>query len=190
MRLDSDASKYKSFEDGGDLRTWFLCLAVGGEVLRDDVRVILESGEFILVPYCSSLTKLARLVDTGANDNTLMTSAMPLMNSLLGRVCRNVRSMYMRAGCQKAPTRFLPAGISIAVLPPIEESTIDSRVVGTCTKLIPRMYVAATYPTISPTTPPPRAMTIESLVHRFCASQSCMAPTVSLDLELSPGGIS
>ena len=32
-----------------------------------------------------------------------------------------------------------------------------SRVVGICTKSMPRRYVAAVYPVISPTTPPPKA---------------------------------
>ena len=46
---------------------------------------------------------------------------------------------------------------SIAVLPPIEESTIASSEVGICTNLIPRLKVAATKPIMSPITPPPKA---------------------------------
>ena len=68
-------------------------------------------------------------------------------------------------GWWKAPIRFLPAGVSTAVLPPTAESTIASSVVGTCTRSTPRMNVAATNPARSPTTPPPTAMTTASRWH-------------------------
>ncbi len=42
--------------------------------------------------------------------------------------------------------------------PPTLLSTWASRVVGTCTNPIPRNTVAATYPAMSPTTPPPSAI--------------------------------
>ena len=42
-------------------------------------------------------------------------------------------SQRTRRGCQKAPQRFLPRERSTAVLPPTEESTAASRVVGICT---------------------------------------------------------
>ena len=115
---------------------------------------------------------------------------MPFITSLLGRVSRNCRSIYILSGCQKAPIKFFPAGVSIAVLPPIDESTIDSSVVGTCTKRIPLIYVAATNPIMSPMTPPPRAMMTVSLVHPCDNSQSSTAPFVDRDLEFSPGAIS
>ena len=43
-----------------------------------------------------------------------------------------------RDGCQKAPIRFLPAGILMAVLPPTEESTAARKVVGICMNRMPR----------------------------------------------------
>ena len=42
-------------------------------------------------------------------------------------------SQRTAAGCQKAPTRFLPSGRLTPVLPPMAASTWPSRVVGTCT---------------------------------------------------------
>ena len=44
-------------------------------------------------------------------------------------------------------------------LPPIALSTCASSVVGTCTRRMPRRYVAAAKPARSPTTPPPKATT-------------------------------
>ena len=61
----------------------------------------------------------------------LTTSAIPLMNSLSGKVDKKVKSTKTYCGCQKLPMKFLPNGVSTAVLPPIEESTIASKVVGT-----------------------------------------------------------
>ena len=36
----------------------------------------------------------------------------------------------MYSGCQKAPIRFFPCGVSMAVFPPMLESTIAKSVVG------------------------------------------------------------
>ena len=55
---------------------------------------------------------------------------MPFENSRAGSVSRNAASMNIYSGCQNAPMRFFPWGVSIAVLPPTLESTIASRVVG------------------------------------------------------------
>lgn len=41
------------------------------------------------------------------------------------------------AGCQNAPTRFLPSGRLAPVLPPIAASIWPNRVVGTCTTATP-----------------------------------------------------
>ena len=60
----------------------------------------------------------------------LITSAIPLANSRAGRVERKAASMKMYSGCQNAPMRFFPWGVSMAVLPPTLESTIASKVVG------------------------------------------------------------
>jgi hypothetical protein len=97
--------------------------------------------------------------------------------------------MYIRSGCQKAPTKFFPAGVSMAVLPPIDESTMASNVVGTCTNLMPLIYVAATNPIMSPITPPPSAIITVSRVHPCDSSQSSTTPLVFRDFEFSPGGI-
>lgn len=61
---------------------------------------------------------------------TLTTSAIPLENSRAGRVSRKAASMKMYSGCQNAPIKFFPWGVSIAVLPPTLESTMASKVVG------------------------------------------------------------
>src|SRR5256885_342645 len=71
--------------------------------------------------------------------------------------------MSTSEGWWKAPTRFLPAATLIPVLPPTELSTCASRLVGTCTKLQPRLTMADAKPATSPTTPPPRATLIVSM---------------------------
>lgn len=53
--------------------------------------------------------------------------------------------MKMYLGCQNAPMRFLPCGVSMAVFPPTLESTIARRVVGICTTLTPRMLHKISY---------------------------------------------
>ena len=67
----------------------------------------------------------------------------------VGRV--RVPRARRRAGWN-APARFLPAGTSIAVLPPMLLSTWASTVVGTHTHATPRSRVAAANPEGSPTT--------------------------------------
>ena len=69
----------------------------------------------------------------------LTTSPQPSANCSGVRVARHPTSAITTLGCQKAPARFLPAARSIAVLPPTEESTMASRLVGICTNLQPRM---------------------------------------------------
>ena len=68
-------------------------------------------------------------------------------------------SASTRLGWWKAPTRFLPCGVLMPVLPPTEESTCASSVVGTCTKRTPRRTRLAAKPARSPITPPPSATT-------------------------------
>ena len=87
------------------------------------------------------------------------TSAIPSMNTGRGRVSSVSGSMSTSLGWQNTPARFLPAFRSMAVLPPTEESTWASSVVGIWTKGTPRRMVAAAKPARSPTTPPPRAAT-------------------------------
>ncbi len=66
-------------------------------------------------------------------------------------------------GSLNAPIKFFPVGKSIPVLEPTDESTIDKTVVGIWMKSIPRIKVAATKPAKSPTTPPPKAITVSFL---------------------------
>ena len=80
--------------------------------------------------------------------------------------------MQTAAGWWKAPIRFLPAGWSIATLPPTLESTCASSVVGHCTNGTPRLKVAAAKPARSPTTPPPSATTGESRSRRSSTKRS------------------
>ena len=56
---------------------------------------------------------------------------MPCRRSRSGSVSSSVSSITTRAGQWNAPTRFLPSGMSIAVLPPIAASTWPTSVVGT-----------------------------------------------------------
>ncbi len=76
-----------------------------------------------------------------------------------GSVSSTSVSAMTRIGWWKAPIRFLPSGELMPVLPPTEESTCASRLVGTCTKSTPRRSAAAAKPARSPTTPPPSAST-------------------------------
>ena len=87
----------------------------------------------------------------------LTTSASPARSSRGGRVASVAVSISTARGGWKAPTRFLPAGMSTAVLPPTEESTIASSEVGSWMQSMPRNQQAAANPARSPTTPPPSA---------------------------------
>jgi len=60
--------------------------------------------------------------------------------------------------------------------------------VGTCTNGTPRMNVAATYPTKSPTTPPPSASMHVSRLQRCSSMKSSMAALTSRLLVFSPAG--
>ena len=87
----------------------------------------------------------------------LRASARPFTYWRWGSVSSVSGSMSTTQGCQKAPTMFLVSPRSTAVLPPMEESTWDSVVVGHWANSMPRMKVAAQNPPKSPTTPPPTA---------------------------------
>ncbi len=57
-----------------------------------------------------------------------------------------------------------------------EQSTIESRVVGTCRKSMPRRKLAAANPPRSPTTPPPMATRRARRSSRFSARKSSTCP--------------
>src|SRR5215216_2088930 len=85
--------------------------------------------------------------------------------------------------------RFFPSGRSNPVLPPSDASTIESNVVGTATQLMPRIYVEAAKPAMSPITPPPRAMTVLLRSSPFCRKDVHNKETVSRFLYPSPAGM-
>jgi hypothetical protein len=68
----------------------------------------------------------------------LMISAAPARSSRNGNVRRVSVSMSTARGWWKAPIMFLPSGWLTPVLPPTDESTWESRVVGTWMKSMPR----------------------------------------------------
>ena len=75
-------------------------------------------------------------------------------------------------------------------MPPTEESTWASRVVGIWMKSTPRRMVAAAKPARSPTTPPPRATTASVRVRPKSIMFSQSSVSMAGDLLLSPAGIS
>src|SRR5207247_5983429 len=69
----------------------------------------------------------------------LTISASPELNSRCDNVRVVVGSQRTRRGWWKAPIRFFAVGWLIAVLPPLEASTMARTVVGSWTMLTPRM---------------------------------------------------
>ncbi len=116
------------------------------------------------------------------------TSAQPHAHSRSGSVESVPVSAHTYAGCLNVPTRFLPAVRFTPVLPPTDESTIESSVVGACTSVTPRMYVEAANPARSPTTPPPSATTAQSRPSESCAMASHISLATSTDFVSSPAG--
>mmetsp|Transcript_18640 Transcript_18640/g.60809 ORF Transcript_18640/g.60809 Transcript_18640/m.60809 type:complete len:205 (-) Transcript_18640:240-854(-) len=117
----------------------------------------------------------------------LTASASPSTTSRSLSERSSSRSITTRLGWWKAPTKFLPLGTLMAVLPPTDESSIAIIEVGTCTTGTPRMYVAATYPVRSPTTPPPRATMHVSRWQRCSSIWSSICCLYMRHLEFSPG---
>ena len=119
----------------------------------------------------------------------LTTSPRPERNSSSGKVDRVSGSERTSRGEWNAPTRFFPSGRSQPVFPPIDESAIASRDVGTPTQGMPRIYAEAAKPAKSPVTPPPRAITV--LFRSIPASsRPChINEMVSSVLFCSPAGI-
>jgi len=82
----------------------------------------------------------------------------------------------------------LPAARFTPVFPPIELSIIDRRVVGTWIYGMPRIYVDASNPAMSPTTPPPSAMMTESRSNPFLLISLARRSIVWRFLDFSPCG--
>ena len=74
------------------------------------------------------------------------------------------------------------------VLPPTEESTWASSVVGTWMKSTPRSSTAAAKPARSPTTPPPSATSVVLRSGRWSSSSFISRPKAPNSLLLSPAG--
>ena len=74
------------------------------------------------------------------------------------------------------------------VLPPTEESTWASSVVGTWMKSTPRSSTAAAKPARSPTTPPPSATSVVLRSGRRSSSSFISWPKAPNSLLLSPAG--
>src|SRR5690606_18123046 len=92
------------------------------------------------------------------------------------------------AGGWKAPTRFLPSGMLMPVLPPTAASTMPSSVVGTSTARTPRSHDAAANPARSVAAPPPTPTTtsVRVIPARANADQSpARTPT---SFAASPSG--
>ena len=97
-------------------------------------------------------------------------------------------SMTMADGWWKAPRRFLPSGRSTPVLPPMDESTCATSVVGTWIQGTPRRYVAARKPAGSPSAPPPIATSGSRRSTRSRASSRAASPITASSLAASPAG--
>ena len=74
------------------------------------------------------------------------------------------------------------------VLPPTEESTWASSVVGTWMKSTPRSSTAAAKPARSPTTPPPSATSVVLRSGRRSSNSFISRPKAPNSLLLSPAG--
>ena len=96
--------------------------------------------------------------------------------------------MMMADGWWNVPKRFLPALRFTPVFPPIELSSMAINVVGIWMIGMPRMNVDATNPAVSPTTPPPSAMTHEDLSKSFSIIWLERDSTVCRVFDFSPCG--
>ena len=71
--------------------------------------------------------------------NCPTTTLSMIDSSIGGKTAVDLGSTMTSLGCQKEPTMFFVSPKSIAVLPPMEESTCESTVVGQLAKSMPRM---------------------------------------------------
>src|SRR3990172_8260781 len=74
----------------------------------------------------------------------------------------------------------------MATFPPMDASTWARSVVGSWTKGIPRMYVAATNPARSPTAPPPSARSVEVRSRPAARQSSQQRSATARVLAVSP----
>src|SRR5581483_10241967 len=122
-----------------------------------------------------------------ASSCVFTSSAAPWRRSRSGSVSRSASSRRTSAGQWKAPTRFLPSGMSMPVLPPIAASTCPTSVVGTAAHRTPRRYVAAAKPATSVVHPPPKATTVPSRSRRSSLQRRA---TTAVCFACSPAGSS
>ena len=76
----------------------------------------------------------------------------------------------------------------MAVLPPTEESTCASSVVGICTTAMPRRTMLAAKPARSPITPPPSAITQSRRSSPISSRRSHSPASAAKLFVASPGG--
>ena len=117
------------------------------------------------------------------------TSANPDRNSISGSVFRNSGLMITFVGDLKTPIWFFKPSKSIPSFPPILASTWERRVVGILMNLMPRLYVLAQNPPISPITPPPRFIRILFLSSFVSVILCQICAQVSRFLYVSPAGM-
>ena len=101
-----------------------------GEGVEEGCRGGFEEGKRVFVPDGSSLRDDEGGAAIRGEIRTLMISARPFASSRFGRDARKATSIKMNSGCQNAPMRFFPRGVSMAVFPPMAESTMARREVG------------------------------------------------------------
>ena len=113
-------------------------------------------------------------------------SPLPQRCSRAGSVSSMAVSHTTPVGCQKAPTKFLPAARLTPVLPPMAASIMPTNVVETCTTRMPRCHDAAAKPAMSVTIPPPTPTTKSLRVSPAAANSSANRSIVAKVLCASP----
>ncbi|CAB4582715.1 unannotated protein [freshwater metagenome] len=117
------------------------------------------------------------------------TSANPAAKSRSLKVLNQDESTITAIGEWKAPIKFFPYSLLIAVLPPIAASTAPATVVGIAIQSIPRNHDAAAKPAKSVVAPPPIPMIRSLRVNPAAPSQSQIFKSVALLFPDSPSGI-
>ena len=157
-----------------------------------NVRELVDSGSPQASAVLESLIAYLRAAvpRLGATNEATLAQELELVRAYLAVMQMRIPdrlSFLVNADPSLEPLPF-PA-MSTAVLPPTEESTIASSVVGSCTKRTPRIQQAETKPARSPTTPPPSASTVTSRLAPASA-RACMAsPKRYRVFSCSPAGM-